>query len=284
MTGLLFGTDFHGNESAYAAFFARAERPDVGLVVLGGDLLPHPRGRGSWIEQQGDFLRGPLAARMRGLRDRSPETRIFALLGNDDFGACAEDLRELEREGLLATLHETVHEIDDGWIAGYSCVPVTPFALSDWDRFDSEDWKAAFAPHQKLLSDTGTLRSATLSEIRARPTIEADLRALATRSDPGRTIYVTHTPPFGTKLDVMHDGGHIGSHALRELLVREHPPLSLHGHIHESPERTGSIVDRLGCTVCVNPGSSHTRLRAVFLDTEDPESTLSRVGHPGAAP
>ncbi len=274
---MLFGADFHGNERAYVSFFERAARSDVQLVVLGGDLLPHPRGSGSWIEQQRGFLRGWLAASLRSFRERAPDTPVFAMLGNDDFGACAEALEELGRVELLLPLHDEVHAIDDGWIAGYACVPVTPFAMSDWDRYDAEDWVPPLAPDQVLLSDGGEIRQGSLSELRARPTIEDDLDALAARSDPRGTICVAHTPPFGTKLDVMHDGGHIGSPALREFIEREQPPLSLHGHIHESPERTGSIVDRLGRTVCVNPGSSNFALRAAFLDTEDPEGTLRRV-------
>lgn len=277
MSELLFGTDFHGNERSYAAFFAHAEEAGVRTVVLGGDLLPPVEGTGAWIEGQRGFLRGFLAERLRRLRERYPATRVFALLGNDDLGACAETMAELEEEGLWLGLHERTHPLDGGWIAGYSCVPVTPFALSDWDRCDSEGWIPPRAASRTIFSDGGKLRNASLTELRTRPTIQADLTALAARSDPSRTIYVTHTPPFGTKLDVMYDGGHIGSRALREFLLREQPPLSLHGHIHASPERTGSIVDRLNRTVCVNPGSSHLNLRAVLLHPEDPVNTLRQL-------
>ena len=102
--------------------------------------------------------------------------------------------------------------------------------------------------------------------MRTRPTIEEDLRELALLGDPARTVYVCHTPPYGTDLDQMHGGASIGSPALRAFIEREQPLLTLHGHVHESPRMSGSITDRLGETVCVNPGDSRTRLRAVLVD------------------
>lgn len=120
----------------------------------------------------------------------------------------------------------------------------------------------------EVTGDGGRVRAASLDELAARPTIEADLEALARASDPARTVYVVHTPPWGTRLDVMHGGAHIGSRALRAFVERHQPPLTLHGHVHESPRLTGRIDDRLGRTLCVNPGASRQRLRAVLVDAD----------------
>jgi Icc-related predicted phosphoesterase len=91
-----------------------------------------------------------------------------------------------------------------------------------------------------------------------------DLERLAALSDPARTVYVLHSPPYGTTLDLLHDGTPVGSPAVRAFLARHAPPLSLHGHIHESPG-----VVRRGRTVSVNPGDSASRLRAVLVDLAD---------------
>ncbi len=151
-------------------------------------------------------------------------------------------------------------------------MPVTPFSMSDWDRYDAPGWSPPRPPKNVVVSEVegqgGRLRGATLEELAARPTIEAELEALAGASDPARTVYVVHTPPWGTALDLMHGRTHIGSRALREFLQRHQPPLSLHGHVHESPQLTGRIDDRLGRTLCVNPGASRQRLRAVIVDTD----------------
>ena len=95
------------------------------------------------------------------------------------------------------------------------------------------------------------------------------LRTLARICDPTRTVVVAHSPPYGTACDLMHGKRSIGSHALRAFIERHQPPLTLHGHVHESPRLSGSIHDRLGETVCVNPGDSRRTLRAVLIDLDD---------------
>jgi Icc-related predicted phosphoesterase len=90
-------------------------------------------------------------------------------------------------------------------------------------------------------------------------------------------VYVCHSPPLETKLDVLHDGTHIGSGALRDFLKRSRAPVSLHGHIHESPKMSGSICDRIGRTFGVNPGESLHELQAVTLDLRKPEESLDMI-------
>jgi Icc-related predicted phosphoesterase len=97
----------------------------------------------------------------------------------------------------------------------------------------------------------------------------ARLEGLAGRLDPGRpTIFNLHCPPHDSTLDsapeltpdleVVIDGTEprivpVGSTAVRTLIERHQPVLSLHGHIHESKG-----VVRIGRTTCVNPGSAYS--------------------------
>ena len=82
-----------------------------------------------------------------------------------------------------------------------------------------------------------------------------------------RCIFNFHCPPKDTRLDLAPklDGSlrpvvgvhgpefeHVGSEAVREAIKDFQPPLSLHGHIHEQ-----RVIEKLGNTVCVNPGSSY---------------------------
>ncbi len=66
----------------------------------------------------------------------------------------------------------------------------------------------------------------------------------------------------------------IGSRAVRQFIEQRRPLVTLHGHIHESPIVTGSYADRVGDSLCINPGQSHTRLHAVLFDTARPAETL----------
>lgn len=69
---------------------------------------------------------------------------------------------------------------------------------------------------------------------------------------PYSWILLTHTPPYGTKLDIMYTGEHVGSKALRTLIEVRKPLLVVSGHIHESRN-----VDYLGRTVLINPGPNY---------------------------
>jgi Icc-related predicted phosphoesterase len=84
-------------------------------------------------------------------------------------------------------------------------------------------------------------------------------------SDPSKTIFNFHAPPFGSGLDEapaldadmnIKAGGRalrpVGSTSVKAAIERIQPVLSLHGHIHESKGAT-----RLGSSLVLNPGSSY---------------------------
>ena len=84
-------------------------------------------------------------------------------------------------------------------------------------------------------------------------------------TDPSRTIFNFHAPPFGSGLDEapaldadmnIKAGGRalrpVGSTSVKAAIERIQPLLSLHGHIHESKGAT-----RLGSSLVLNPGSSY---------------------------
>ncbi len=65
-----------------------------------------------------------------------------------------------------------------------------------------------------------------------------------------RVVLSTHTPPYDTLCDVIGNGIHVGSTAVRDFLLDAQPAVCLCGHIHES-----RAVDRLGRTILVNTGA-----------------------------
>jgi uncharacterized protein len=85
--------------------------------------------------------------------------------------------------------------------------------------------------------------------------------------DAARSVFNLHVPPIRTAIDrapmldsslkpVVKGGAvlmeSVGSEAVRRVIERHQPMLSLHGHIHES---RGAI--KIGRTLCVNPGSEY---------------------------
>ncbi len=251
MSTFVYASDLHGNREAYDRLFAL----EADAVVLGGDLLPYPlRMGGDLIAPQRKFITDYLA-------DKIASRPCFWIPGNDDWEAV---LPLLESKG--TPIHGRVAPFLDGFsIAGYGCVPVTPFGMKDFDRVDVPGWTPPGEPKRCLLSSTAGVETVALKTVEGRGTIEADLERLASLSDPARTVYVIHSPPFATTLDRLHGGvTPIGSRAIRTFIERRQPPLTLHGHVHESPG-----VERLGRTVCVNPGDSMTILRGVRVDLAD---------------
>jgi uncharacterized protein len=95
------------------------------------------------------------------------------------------------------------------------------------------------------------------------PTIEEELAALPAPPDPSRAVYVLHGPPSGLGLDVVRGGAKVGSPATRAFIERVQPRLTLHGHIHESPEESGTWRGKIGETVCIQPGQTPDRLTVV---------------------
>ena len=61
-------------------------------------------------------------------------------------------------------------------------------------------------------------------------------------------------PPYKLGLDKCGHGAEVGSKAIYDFLRSRQPRLSLHGHIHESPEYSGKWHAKIGNTVCIQPG------------------------------
>ncbi len=75
----------------------------------------------------------------------------------------------------------------------------------------------------------------------------------------GSRLLLSHTPPYGTLLDVTYYGDHVGSKALRSFLEHEDVRLCICGHIHEARG-----IDRLNETLLLNPGSLEKGFYAII--------------------
>lgn len=62
-------------------------------------------------------------------------------------------------------------------------------------------------------------------------------------------LFVSHAPPFETKVDIIRSGKHVGSTAIRRVIEKYQPALTVVGHIHEAKG-----VDKIGNCPIVNPG------------------------------
>jgi Icc-related predicted phosphoesterase len=237
MTKAVFVTDLHGDKKSLEKVLRYGEKKDIEAVIIGGDIGPFLEGMDeedhSVVQNQKDFIEDFMVPKLKEFRKRFKKD-IFIIMGNDDFDINLGLLERAEKKGILKVANKKVEKVDDRQIIGYSYVNPMPFLLKDWEKPEKY--------------------------------IERDLKYLERETDPRKSIWLFHDPPFDTKLDVAFGGRHVGSKAVRKFIDKEQPLVTLHGHIHESPEITGKFYQKLGRTVSINPGNRHF----VIFDLEKP--------------
>lgn len=269
-----FTSDLHGRAGLYEQLLELAERERPELLILGGDLfvdgeLDDPRGT------QVAFIEGTFRRFLDQLLSRSPGLAIACILGNHDW-ACARDALETEqRAGRIRLLDlRAPLQLDGFRLLGYSCTPPTPYWVKDFERLDLRGDAPPETGGAVWDAQLGRARQALPNEyFAAASSMDEDLATAPFVEDPW--IFVCHAPPYDSQLDRLpHISEPIGSRAVRRFIEERGPLLALHGHIHESPQVTGRHAQRVGRSLCVNPGQDAARLHAVLFDSRQPEQTL----------
>jgi Icc-related predicted phosphoesterase len=298
---LFFVTDLHGSEICWRKFLNAGSFFKADVVILGGDITGKAmvpivqRAMGSWEASLQDRLetletdaeveefcrrvmnRGYYPIKVSEEEYRALQAdedlvdkrfKAVMLEGTERWIAMAED--RLAGTGIRVVAcpaNDDVFEIDD-LLAGARVVETGdedhPIDLDGFTMV-SMGWTNPTPWH--------TFREAEEPELAER--IE---RALRAATDPGKTIFNFHAPPYGSRLDTAPalkedlsyvSGGQalrpVGSTSVRDAIKRYQPLLSLHGHIHESK---GAV--RLGSTLALNPGSAYEEgiLQAAIVELD----------------
>jgi Icc-related predicted phosphoesterase len=285
---VLYTSDLHGEISLYQEFLALTRSFNAEWVALGGDLLPSfspSRKYEDMIPNQKSFICEFLLPFFEKMIGTKSVRRIFVIPGNWDLGY--PYLFERPIEGLIDLCQKT-HHLQDGYeIIGYPFVPPTPFRPKDFEKMDDPEspWPPQKNPSYARSPDQADqlIPIDPHLYLKRHGTIQEDLDEFPGPGDPQKTIFVMHSPPFGTKLDQIEGGAFTGSRSIRKFVERTQPLLTLHGHIHEAPEISGSCVDRIGKTLCVNPGQftgGRKGLHAATFEIESVEGSLRHTLFP----
>ncbi len=269
---LLYVTDLHGHHAKYRQVLRIARDRSVDIVVNGGDMLPKS---GDLHAVQAEFLDRFLDPHL-GEYDAAG-MRYVALLGNDDLRVCDEQFDGIcSRHPMTANLAQARLELGDFDLIGMNWVVDYPFRLKDRCRMDTESYRFGPQLGSALLSRPDGFEDVPDWPTRARswPTIEEELDRLPSPRKPETAIYVIHMPPANLGLDVCGRGNAVGSEAVHRFIERRQPLLTLHGHIHESPDVSGIWRTRLGRTWCIQPGQMKP-LSCVLIEL--PEMTTERI-------
>lgn len=261
---IVFTADVHGNLYQYNLLFKYAEINKADAVIIGGDITP--KNISNPLQAQKVFFESqlvPLAWKY------CPKFKIMLMLGNDDFASGLESLKKFDGEifELINMKKVSVGNID---VVGYSYVPVTPFAMKDFEKWDSKEQPLDGLRLCGVMTKDGNIVEVCLDTGNRVDTIDADMKKLAEISDPKNTVYVFHAPPFGTKLDMISSNVHVGSKSIRKFIEKNKPLLTLHGHIHETVDVSGSYLDIVGKTTCAAVGNYHDlrSVAVVVVDTD----------------
>ena len=251
---IVFVTDLHGSKAKYRHVFEAAKRHSAAAVVNGGDMLTL---EGDIHRTQKKFIEGFLDSCFAEYE----KAGIYHLgyLGNDDLGildACFAKV--CSKYPHVVNLAQGRFELGPFEFIGMNWVTDYPFQLKDRCRKDQGDYVFQRQLGPGLLSteqgfkqlDDWPAYAATL------PTIEDELEALPKPRDAGKAVYVMHMPPARIGLDVCQSGDEVGSLAIYRFIERTQPLLTMHGHIHESPSRSGKWKAEMGRTICVQPGQA----------------------------
>jgi len=266
METFLYVTDLHGNRRKYERTLALAVETGAWLVVNGGDMYPHGRAHGDQERFLREFLDPHFATY------QAAGIRYFGFPANDDLRAHDPQFDAIcSRYPLVENLAGRKIPAGPYEFLGFNLVTDFPFRLKDRARMDDGDFAFPVQFGTGILSRPGGWEEIPDWEAYARtlPTIEEELAALPAPDDPGRAVYVIHGPPAGLGLDVVRGGQPVGSPATARFIGKTQPRLTLHGHIHESPEESGIWMANIGKTVSIQPGQSASGLSVVVGDLEE---------------
>jgi Icc-related predicted phosphoesterase len=286
MPRLFFATDVHGSEICWRKFLNAGKFYQADVLILGGDmtgkaLVP--------IQQQADGTWKGVLLQQEFILKTEQEVRDFekrvGSRGYYPFRASADMMAEFRADPkkVDAFFNQQMLNVVAQWMeladaklanSGLKCF-VCPGNDDDFsvDEVVKQSQRVTLAEGKCVeLGDGFQMISSGWSNVTPWKThreeseenlakrIEAMIPAGANMQ---RMVFNLHCPPYGSNLDEaaqldenlnVKDAGRsltpVGSKAVRDLILKYQPLLSLHGHIHE-----GKGTARLGKTLAINAGS-----------------------------
>lgn len=274
---IIYATDIHGAAWKYRNVLEAAKRHEAKAVVNGGDLYP----KNYDLLQQHGFIKAFLDDHFKEYEKAG--IAWLGLPGNDDLMCFDSFLQDTCRSHMTSKLLTDDQgngiKVSFGGFdfIGFNWVPDYPFRLKDRCRKDTADFVFGRQFGKGVYSVGVYPNPIKLADIDDWPyycgqldPIDKCLEALPKPSDPQRAVYVIHGPPCKLGLDVCMNGDTVGSKAVHAFLEKMQPRFSMHGHIHESPMKSGVWKADLGQTICIQPGQMK-KTSYVIIDLETKE-------------
>jgi len=236
-------------------------------LLVAGDIAPlgYPEAQQANVKKNFAYL-------LQGRDD----VVVYAIPGNDDWKIVENTLHEFPQITIPA---DTAYPLANGFsILGYPYVPVTPFNVKDYEKWDSleypdlpenpKEWEKALI-NFRINCDGLKSKGLELFDFRFDPqdrneNISQDLSQIRQFSDPAKTVYLFHCTPFLEREKLP-----IGSRAITEFIKINSPWITIHGHSHSVVDRMkGRFVFDIGDTksALVGAGNDPNILNFLTLD------------------
>src|SRR3989344_576947 len=274
---VLYTSDMHGNEAQFRAFVEHALQIKPSVIIIGGELFPKGgmRMTPDYPQMQRMFAKERLPELLKPIKQNLPDTPVYLMPGNDDCSV-NDDLLGMHPE-LFTNIDGHRMIMPNGLeIVGCSLVPFTPFAIKDREVFDeNETYKGR---EDYLRGAISVKRGDKLEWSQVEITKAHRGRALSNvletapfATNYAKTIYVFHTPSSNTALDIIDNGKHVGSLAVRKFIETHQPYLTLHGHIHETVDMSGSYKEQIGRSWGMSAGNHNEdrKLSVLVMDLDN---------------
>ena len=269
----IFVSDLHGNVKRYNKLFDIIEKEKPDAVFFGGDILPN---QFSINEEVDRFLDKQIFSKITDVEKKlGKKIRFFIIMGNDDPRVFEKYLIDADEKGIIDYVNEKTVPFEGFFVTGYSYVTPTPFQLKDWERYDVSRYVdvGSISPEEGIRSidvNKDVVRYSTIAD---------DLKKLGKNAPVDKTIFLFHSPPYDSGLDrAALDGKsvehapldvHIGSIAIQRFIEKNHPMLTLHGHVHESFDLTGIWKEKNGNVFSYSAANNNGNLVIVRFNTND---------------
>jgi len=265
---ILATTDLHQMMSKWKELVKVCKKVKPDVVTIAGDLLP----KDEYIVAQLPFLQ-----HMRKYAKQMGDTgaKVVIVLGNDDNQLAIPEMEKAHNDGIWYYIPENVVEIGGYEFAAMPYVPDYPFGYKFWCRGEYKE-SLRIDPVQfcdpVLVDENNKFKVIPdyPDYLKNHKTIWDSLIDTASKvKNIGKSVWLIHAPPANLFLDVCARGAKVGSNAVHEFIIKYQPLLTIHGHIHESPEYNGhKWCQHEGKTLCVQGGQIGFNLHYSLIELE----------------
>ena len=266
---ILAVSDVHQKYFKWDKLVSAVKKTKPDIVLVAGDIVPHDL----FLEPK-KFAEKAMVSYANAIAEVN--AKLFFITGNDDNKNITPFLEKIEKEtGLWHFINDKIVEFDGFEFIGIPYTLDYPFGLKDWIVRESKE-ESRYSEHQlgnAILTGENNKQIPIANwreTLMTRPTFEEIFEKMSLKvKNMDKSIWLIHDPPTGCGLDMTARGLCVGSKSVMDFIIKKQPFLTVHGHIHESPEYTGKWARHFGNTWVVQAGQIENDLHYAILDIMD---------------